>query len=147
MSGRTCAGPKDEERDQPHAAIRVAFARSSSSVSFALAAEPVHSIIRHALVGLLLISTGCQTQVAPAPVCKGVVTAPDNPSAISRTYFHTLDEAMLYLTLYDSANRRLPGFQYRVLAPRLANRRTISSVGQHATQGSGLIFKLRNSMR
>jgi hypothetical protein len=66
----------------------------------------MRSGLQHLLFALCLAFTGCKSSL-PAksassnPVRRGTVTEPGSPSAISKTYFHTLDHNLLFLTLRE----------------------------------------------
>src|SRR5512133_2346458 len=66
----------------------------------------MRSGLQYLLFALCLAFTGCRGSL-PAesassdPVRRGVITEPSSPSAVSRTYFHTLDHNLLFLTLRE----------------------------------------------
>jgi hypothetical protein len=64
----------------------------------------MRSGLQELLVASFLVLCGCRTSGPPgagfaAPIRKGVVTTPGSPSVVAKTYFHTLDHCLLFLTL------------------------------------------------
>ena len=64
----------------------------------------MRSGLQELLVASFLVLCGCRTSGPTgagfaAPIRKGVVTTPGSPSVVAKTYFHTLDHCLLFLTL------------------------------------------------
>jgi hypothetical protein len=66
----------------------------------------MRSGLQHLLFALCLAFTGCRGSLpgdstSSNPVRRGTITEPSSPSAVSKTYFHTLDHNLLFLTLRE----------------------------------------------
>jgi hypothetical protein len=66
----------------------------------------MRSGLQYLLFAFCLAFTGCRSPLPaePAssnPVRRGTITEPGSPSAVAKTYFHTLDHNLLFLTLRE----------------------------------------------